>query len=605
MKIWEQTIVANFNKVGDFFSPLDSLRATQYKKEKIKYKKNIKPNFYTKTICVDIETDGLDFKSCNIEGVGISFNNTEYIWLDEPAIIECILKEALEMASIVVFHNARFDVFILERIYEIYISRFKIRDTMLLSYVLEPGNDSHSLKHLAKQHLNIVMEDYESAVNTNNLSQYCIKDCHYTLELFRELFNKIDKNLIPILRLEHQVLEVLLFLDKQTFIVDMIELDRVEEDIKTKIESYTITAKQIAENEINLNSPNQLLATIHRLCPDLDIKSTDYDTIAQHRNEHMFINLLYQIKREQSKIGNSVKQLRANTDVNSQLKVNLIQIATRTGRLASRNPNLQNIPKATRKAVKPKPGYSFVSIDYSQCELRILASLSGEPTLLDAFNNSSDPHAEVTAKLLGIPVESVNPENRKIGKTLNFGIIYGMEKYLLARKLQIELTEAEKLLDNYWTKFLAIRQWLFNNKVTTIKNGYSQTLLGRRRYYHFDSPELCNLKNKSDNTIESFLIKHEDNLPYSDKARLREAGNHPIQGGNADLTKLAMVKIQQEILPSFSGARLFLQIHDELIFEVSDVHLHSFTKLVSQAMMDINIYNVPLQVEAKYGKYWQ
>jgi DNA polymerase-1 len=288
------------------------------------------------------------------------------------------------------------------------------------------------------------------------------------------------------------------------------------------------------------------------------------------------------------------KTQRVHTDFN--------QTVTTTGRLSSSNPNLQNIPIRTefsrkiRQAFIPQENWILVSADYSQIELRILAHLSQEPVLLEAYRNHQDVH-EVTAQLL-FDKEVITPAERTLGKTINFGVIYGMGAQRFAREAGVSSDEGRKFIDRYRQKYSQVFNYLETMKKCAIADGFVTTIEGRRRYFEFGSQSLRKLRGVDPQSLDLEAI----DFNYTDGQLLRSAANAPIQGSSADLIKIAMIKLDK-ILVNYQ-AKLLLQVHDELIFEMPTEEWKILESQIKTTMEEAVSLSIPLVVEIHAGKNW-
>jgi DNA polymerase-1 len=274
-----------------------------------------------------------------------------------------------------------------------------------------------------------------------------------------------------------------------------------------------------------------------------------------------------------------------------RLHTSLSQTGAATGRLSSSNPNLQNIPirneagRQIRRGFVARPGWQFVAADYSQVELRILAHVSGDTGLVEAFRLDQDIHKATAAAVFSIPLEKVTFEQRRFAKAVNFGLIYGMGAFRLARDSEMTLGEAERFIEAYFKQFPGIQGYLEGTKRQAAEKGYVETLLGRRRYFE--------------------ILRPKSSANHNEKERARrEAINHPIQGTAADIIKLAMVEIHKALQEGGYSAKMLLQIHDELIFEAPEAEVEAVHELVVRLMSNAYQLAVPLKVEASVGKSW-
>jgi DNA polymerase-1 len=287
---------------------------------------------------------------------------------------------------------------------------------------------------------------------------------------------------------------------------------------------------------------------------------------------------------------------RVHTDFN--------QAVTATGRLSSSNPNLQNIPIRTefsrriRKAFLPQEGWLLLSADYSQIELRILTHLSGEPVLVEAYTSGDDVHA-LTARLL-LDKEEVSPEERRLGKTINFGVIYGMGAQRFARETGLGQAQAKEFLGRYKQRYPKVFAFLELQERLALSRGYVETILGRRRPFHFDPGGLGRLLGKDPLAIDLEVARRGG----MEGQQLRAAANAPIQGSSADIIKLAMVHLNRVLLERGLPARLLLQVHDELVLETAPEALEEVRQLTRDTMEQAVQLRVPLQVETGVGPNW-
>jgi DNA polymerase-1 len=279
------------------------------------------------------------------------------------------------------------------------------------------------------------------------------------------------------------------------------------------------------------------------------------------------------------------------------------QTGTSTGRLSSSDPNLQNIPIRTafsrqiRKAFLPEPGWLIVTADYSQIELRILAHLSQEPVLVEAYNGNEDIHT-VTARLL-FEKETVTPDERRLAKTINFGVIYGMGAQRFARETGVKASVGKEFIERFNQRYPQVFTYLQRMQQEAIARGYVETILGRRRYFNFTSDRLRKLRNSKPEEIDLDSLR---GLNTYDAGLLRAAANSPIQGSSADIIKIAMVRLH-EVLQNYQ-ARLLLQVHDELVLEVPPAEWEKLQMQIRSTMVNAIELSVPLVVDVRAGQNW-
>ncbi|MEM1281586.1 MAG: DNA polymerase, partial [Cyanobacteria bacterium P01_H01_bin.152] len=372
-------------------------------------------------------------------------------------------------------------------------------------------------------------------------------------------------------------------------------------------------AYELAGEEFNLGSPKQLSTLLFEKL-GLDKRksrknksggySTDASTLEKLQDDHPVVQLLVEnrtLSKLKSTYVDALPELvrrdthRVHTDFN--------QAVTATGRLSSSNPNLQNIPIRTafsrqiRAAFIPQDGWKLVAADYSQIELRILAHLSEEPVLIEAYNSGDDVHA-LTARLL-FEKADITPDERRMGKIINFGVIYGMGATRFAREADVSRSEAKSFIDRYYDRYPNVFEYLQQMQREAIAHGYVQTLMGRRRYFNFTSGQLRSLQDSDPETIDLNSLKR---INGYDAGQLRAAANAPIQGSSADIIKVAMIRLHK-LLKDYQ-TRLLLQVHDELVFEVPPEEWTELEPKITETMESAVSLKVPLVVEASAGPNW-
>jgi DNA polymerase-1 len=389
---------------------------------------------------------------------------------------------------------------------------------------------------------------------------------------------------------------VLVDMERAGVAIDPDFFDEMSERLSGELKLVEEEIYKLAGRELNINSPLQLREVLFEKM-GLPVKkrtktgpSTDAEVLEELAAEgHQLPRLIIDF-RELAKLQSTyVDALPALADPGSnRLHTSFNQTVTSTGRLSSSEPNLQNIPIRTplgaeiRKGFVPAAGLTFLGADYSQVELRILAHLSGDPAFVEAFQKGRDVHRDTAALIFGVQLEAVSPQMRARAKTVNFATIYGQGPFALARQLGISMSEAREFIESYFKRFPAIREYLDRQVELARDQGYVETLFGRRRYI----PEL-NSKNPN---IRGFGE--------------RVAANSPIQGTAADLIKLAMIDIHRALLERESSARMILQVHDELLFEVPPAELDDVKALVRSEMEGALQLDVPIAVEIGVGSTW-
>lgn len=582
----------------------------------------------------DTETDSLDTQQANLVGIGCCWgeNSDEiaYIPLQHSQGQQLAITTVLDKLNPIltnikypkVLQNAKFDHLILAH-HGINLQGV-IFDTMLASYVINP-EESHKLSSLSIKYLNgrIIAQDYDDLGLGKNqtigdlpiekVAEYCGLDCLATFKLMPVLEAKLneDKSTKLVFNLEMQLEPILAQMETDGVKIDDDYLQQLSQQIAEDLITLENQAYQQARCEFNLSSPKQLSELLFETL-GLDKRkskktktgySTNQAILEKMIGDHPLIETILQ-HRTLAKLKSTYVDALPSL-INPKTKrvhTNYNQTITATGRLSSSNPNLQNIPIRTefsrqiRKAFIPQENWLFLGADYSQIELRILAHLSNEPILIEAYQTNQDIHT-VTAKLLFNKSE-INNQERNLGKTINFGVIYGMGAQKFSRETGISVNEAQKFINIYREKYARVFEYLETMKQEALANGYVTTILGRRRYFYFNDSRLNQLKGSKPSAINLSQLK----LNNYDAQLLRAAANAPIQGSSADIIKMAMVEIRQ-LLTNYQ-AKLLLQVHDELVFELPLSEVEELTIKIKTIMENIIILKIPLVVDIHVGKNW-
>ena len=503
-----------------------------------------------------------------------------------------------------------------------------VLDTLLADY-LRDANAKHGLEVLAERNFGFVPTGYSelvpkgatfAVVPIDAASQYCGMDVHLTRRLaplLRQQLEDLGPALLPLLEQVEQPLEPVLALMEATGIrIDIDYLKELSEELSTTLVRLEADARAAAGTDFNLASPKQLGELLFETL-GLDRKksrktktgwSTDAAVLEKLEADHPVVPLVLE-HRTLSKLKSTYVDAlpllvepetgRVHTDFN--------QAVTATGRLSSSNPNLQNIPVRTefsrriRKAFLPQEGWQLLSADYSQIELRILAHLSGEAVLVNAYQQGDDVH-RLTARLLLDKAESepVSSDERRLGKTINFGVIYGMGAQRFARETGVSQAQAKDFLQRYKQRYPKVFAFLELQERLALSRGYVETLLGRRRPFAFDPAGLGRLLGSDPLTLDLEAARRAG----MEAQQLRAAANAPIQGSSADIIKLAMVQLHAALATSGLPARLLLQVHDELVLEAEPTAMPQVRELVQRTMEQAVSLSVPLVVETGVGANW-
>ncbi|NCO74307.1 MAG: DNA polymerase I [Cyanobacteria bacterium] len=613
--------VTNNNQITPFI--VDSITKLE---EFIKIIKQVKITAW------DTETDSLNTQQANLIGIGCAWgknrDNVAYIPIKHSQGKQLSLEEIkLKLQPILensgypkTLQNAKFDRLVLLT-HGINLQGV-VFDTMLASYVLQP-EESHKLSSLCYQYsTNFIAQDYDDLnldkkesiddLTIEKVAEYCGLDVLATFELTEILSKKLGEipPLKSVFELELKLEPILAKMQEKGVIIDQEYLQQLAKEIDNELINIE---KSVYEEvgEFNLASPKQLSELLFEEL-GLDKRkstktktgySTNQSILEKLKGDHPIIESILQhrtLAKLKSTYVDSLPTL-INPKTN-RIHTNYNQTVTATGRLSSSNPNLQNIPIRTafsrqiRKGFIPQKNWQFLAADYSQIELRILAHLSQEPILISAYQNHQDIHT-VTAQLF-LNKQDITAEERNLGKTINFGIIYGMGAQKFARESNLSVAEAQKFISIYREKYAQVFNYLETMKKEALVNGYVTTILGRRRYFNFNDHNLDKLKGEDINSIDLSSLKFNN---YTSQL-LRAAANAPIQGSSADIIKLAMIKVD-EILTNYQG-KLLMQVHDELVFELPLEEIAELNSKIKEIMENIITLKVPLIVDIHSGNNW-
>ena len=562
--------------------------------------------------CFDTETTGLDPFSVELVGIAFCWQEGEAYYL--PAALASGIKP--ELSKIFdskkikkIGHNLKFDAEVLEKYFGQPISGLYF-DTMIASYVLNPGHRQHNLDTLAFVEFGYQMQPIEELIGSGRnqitmaevpvekISWYAGEDADLTFRLYKKYLPELEKaDLSPLFnKLEMPLVEVLAAMEKAGIKINAKFLKKLSAEFGTRIKEIEKKAWRSAGEEFNLASPKQLkeilfdkmkisTAGIGKTKTGL---STAAGELEKLQGQHKIVDLILEF-RELSKLKSTyLDALSALADKNDRVHTSFNQTITATGRMSSSEPNLQNIPIRTetggqiRKAFIAEKGFRIVKADYSQIELRIIASLANDKQMLKIFQTGGDIHTMTAAIIHGVKPEEVSKALRRTAKEINFGVIYGMGAWGLSSRTGLSGNEAQKFIYKYFQTFKEVKRWLEETVEIAKDKGYVETFYGRRRYI----PEI----NSSISQVRG--------------AAERMAVNMPIQGTAADLIKLAMIEIHDGLPKVSPRSRLLLQVHDELVFEVPEKEVHKVAEYVKKTMCSVMKLRAPIEAEVSAGENW-
>ncbi|WP_456479975.1 DNA polymerase I [Nautilia sp.] len=548
------------------------------------------------TVAFDTETDGLE--NPNIVGFSFAFEKSRAYYvpvnhfylgvtdqIPQNKALEAIQK-ILEKK--VIGHNLKFDFKMLKK-YGLKIPE-PYADTMILAWILDPdspvGLDSVAKRYL--DHTNIKFKEIIgknknfSEVDIQEAAKYAAEDAIISLKLYETLKEKLWEEVKwDIKYIEMPFVNLLIDIESQGIKLDINYMQKLQTEITEKLGNLTKEIYELAGSEFNIKSTKQLAHILFEVLK-LPVKrktktgySTDEKVLNSLKGTHPIIEKLLEYRKLDKLLSTYVIPLQeyAKKDADNKIYTNFLQTGTATGRLSSKNPNLQNIPTSTQINIRNAfiAEKEFVSLDYSQIELRLLAHFSKDRHLIQAFLEDKDIHLETAVKIFG---EEKAKEYRPVAKSINFGLIYGMGPKKLSETINVSTKEAKEFIEKYFASFPTVKTFLENTKIEAREKGYVETLLKRRRFFDFAAANARTLANFE-----------------------REAVNTIFQGSAADIIKKAMIEIKKR----FPKAKMLLQIHDELIFEInSREEAYEYKKI----MQNVFKLEVPLKVGISFGKRW-
>ena len=545
-----------------------------------------------KNVSYSFLTEGTNFANLEIKNISFSWeNNLSYSINDENRDFDKILKIFFEDKNITkISNNIKQDIKLLSQ------KNIKVHgevfDIKLAHYLINP-DINHDIVNLTKNYLNISLNIKSSDLKSSEISELA-HQLKPLLEKDLEKYSQIDLYN----RIEIPLLKTLALMENEGINLDIKFLAKLSEKTKTEVNGLAEKIYKEAGVEFNISSPKQLGEILFdKMKISKSPKktktgqySTSEEVLSELAKENSFVKLILEY-RSISKLLNTYidslpKQISNRTN---RIHTQYIQTVASTGRLSSINPNLQNIPirtnrgKEIRKAFVPKnKDYFILAADYSQIELRIIASLSEEENMINAFKNNEDIHTSTAAAVFNVPIKEVTREQRSNAKVVNFGIIYGVSAFGLSNQTNLNRKEAKELIDKYYLKYPKLKMYISNQISFARNKGYVETVLGRRRYL-------------KDINSRNGIVRG---------ASERNAVNAPVQGSAADIIKLAMINIQEKINQNEFKSKMLLQVHDELVFDVFKPELNKFMDMVKNEMENAFQIKVPLTVDVNFGLNW-
>ena len=600
---------AQENTMSNFEEKKPNYKLVQSKEDHINF---IKQLGQKKAVAFDTETTSLDVKEARILGIAFSFEANSGFYCDLSNNEELIQLYEVFFASktLKIAHNLKYDYAILTN-HGVKVNSYCF-DTMIAHYLIDP-EQRHNLDHLSRTILKYNPIEIETLIGSKtrpnkkmqdveieDLKNYAAEDADITFQLFKVFDSKIKA-----LELTELFFNVEMPL---VFVLNAMELEGIKinesslKDFSVQLNKSLSELKKaiflLADEEFNIDSPKQLGEILFgKMLLDEKAKKTktgqyktDESTLNKLSGSHEIIDHILRYRTEKKLLSTYVDALpKLISESTGRIHTNYMQTVTSTGRLSSNNPNLQNIPiktelgKQIRKAFCSKDQmHSLLCADYSQIELRIIAGLSNDESMINAFKNNRDIHTETAAKVFHVDPKDVDRAMRNKAKMVNFGIIYGISAFGLSQRLGIKRKEAAEIIESYFKEFPNVKNYMDSNISFAKENGYVETILKRKRY-------LSNI-NSGNATMRGF-----------DE---RNAINAPIQGSAADIIKIAMINIYQKLEKKQLKSKLLLQVHDELVFELFNGEEEQLSKIVRDEMMNAVKFNVPLEVEIGIGENW-
>ena len=565
-----------------------------------------------------LDTETTSIEALDAKLVGLSFSTEDFRAWYVPVSRETekakkileIFRPVYENPKILkVGQNLKYDLTVLAN-YDIHLSG-PLFDTMLAHYLIQPEL-RHNMDYLAEIYLNYKTIHIEELIGPKGRGQknmgdlepkdiykYACEDADVTLRLMKPLAEELRKNGVEEVfqNIEMPLMPVLARMERNGVVLDTDTLKEVENDFTLRLQTLEKDIYELAGHEFTINSPRQVGEVLFgELKLSEKVKktksgqySTSEEVLRDLHSKHPIVQKILDYRGLKKLLSTYVEALpKLINPATGHIHTSFNQAVTATGRLSSSNPNLQNIPvrgedgREIRKAFIPEEGEIFFSADYSQIELRIMAHLSGDEHMIEAFNAGHDVHAATAARIFHKDIKDISKDERRKAKTANFGIIYGISAFGLAERMDVSRTEAKELIDSYFEMYPKIKDYISKAVDTAREKGYIETEFGRRRYL----PDI----NSRNAVVRGYAE--------------RNAVNAPIQGTAADIIKIAMIRVQQRLDAEGCKARMMLQVHDELNFSVPTDEFDKVKRIVIEEMQGAYKMSVPLEADCGEGKNW-
>lgn len=574
----------------------------------------------------DCETDGLDTKNCRMAGFSLSYEKGTGVYIPlgtgdnlfaEPGLDINLAFNQLRRIfcndkMTIVMHNGKFDLQVLSS-HGLFKNttnannelKAKILDTMVACWLLESDRTSFSLENLAERKLGLATIAYKDIVPKGGTffdvplekaTEYASEDADLTWQLWEIFKTALEKSGLDKLfyEIEMPILLILAEMEQNGIRIEKEELNKYGIELSAQLQNIEKEIFEIVGHDFNIASPKQLQQVLFEERQLKTVKktktgySTDTSVLEELADQDPVPAKILEYRGLAKLISTYVDALPVLADSDSRIHTSFVQTGTATGRLSSREPNLQNIPvrdeagRKIRMAFSAPKGRCLVSADYSQIELVILAHLSQDKNLCHAFNSGIDVHKATAALIFGVSQDEVTPDMRRTAKTINFGVMYGMSAFRLAKDLKITRTKAQDFINQYFQTYNGVRNFIDKTVEACEENGYVETIYKRRRFI-----STINSKNKTEKA-----------------GAQRIAVNTPIQGSAADIVKIAMINVHKELKDKYPSAKLLLQVHDELIVECDENEKDNVASLIKETMENVIKLQVPLKVSVEKGNRW-